>query len=92
MGSERKALVGLMGAEHMIFATPCASQPWMAEHPAYGYFCFDPVWDAQRAQDLIHHFSTAFLLDVLVDDVDAGAALAPEAVYFPGIEYETAAE
>ncbi len=87
--SDRKALVGLIGAEHMIFATPCKYQPWMKEHPAHGYFCFDPVWDIERAQDLIHHLSTAFLLDVLKDDPAARAAIAPQAVQFPGIEYET---
>lgn len=90
--SDRKSLVGLTGAEHMIFATPCNHQPWMNEHPAYGYFCFDPVWDVERAQDLIHHLSTAFLLDVLANDPDAHAALSPEAVAYPGIEYRTIAE
>ncbi len=87
--SEQKALVGLTGAEHMIFATPCANQPWMSEHPAYGYYCFDPVWDIQRAQDLIHHLSTAFLLDTLKSDPAAHDALSPNAVQFPGIEYTT---
>lgn len=90
--SERKALVGLIGAEHMIFATPCERQPWMSEHPANAYFCFDPVWDTFRAQDLIHHLSTAFLLETLKGDEVAAGALAPEAVWFPGIEYSTTAQ
>lgn len=87
--SDQKSLVGLVGAEHMIFATPCEDQPWMVEHPMSAYFCFDPVWDVERAQNLIHHLSTAFLMDTLKDDDAASAALLPEAVRFPGIEYTT---
>jgi hypothetical protein len=41
-----------------------------------------------RAHDLINHFTTAFLLDVLKGDKDAHAALAPDAVSFPGITYQ----
>jgi hypothetical protein len=41
-----------------------------------------------RAHDLINHFVTAFLLAELYDDTDAAAALAPDAVTFPGITYE----
>jgi len=87
--SEQKALVTFVGAEHMIFGTPCENQPWMSDHPAYGFFCLDPVWDKARALDLIHHFSTAFLLDILKGDEAAHAALLPDAVNFPGIEYTT---
>jgi hypothetical protein len=50
----------------------------------------DPVWNKERALDLINHFSTAFLLDTLNGDKAAHAALLPEAVTFPGIEYTTA--
>jgi hypothetical protein len=41
-----------------------------------------------RAHDLINHFTTAFLLDTLKGDAAAHAALAPDAVAFPGIEYQ----
>jgi predicted dienelactone hydrolase len=87
--SAQKALVTFVGGEHMIFNTPCANQPWTSDHPAYGFFCLDPVWNKDRALDLIHHFSTAFLLDTLKGDKDAHAALLPEAVNFPGVEYAT---
>jgi len=87
--SAQKALVTFEGGEHMIFNTPCANQPWMSDHPAYGFFCLDPVWDKDRALDLIHHFSTAFLLDTLKGDKAAHAALLPDAVNFPGIGYKT---
>jgi predicted dienelactone hydrolase len=40
-------------------------------------------------QDLIHHFTTGFLLDMLKGDKDAHKALLPDAVKFPGIEYKT---
>src|SRR5690606_30838507 len=51
-------------------------------------FCTDPVWDMDRAHDLINHFATAFLLAELKGDAEAAAALAPENVSFPGIQYE----
>ncbi|MEZ4522820.1 MAG: hypothetical protein R3A46_14415 [Thermomicrobiales bacterium] len=64
--SEQKSLVGLVGAEHMIFATPCDRQPWMNDHPANALLLATiEVWDANRARVLIHHLSTAFLLDTL---------------------------
>ena len=50
--------------------------------------CLDPVWDKDRALDLARHFSTAFLLAELKADTEAAAALAPDSVNFPGIEYE----
>jgi predicted dienelactone hydrolase len=92
VSSEQKALVTFVGAEHMIFSTPCEKQPWMSEHPAYGFFCLDPVWDRDRVLDLIHHFSTAFLLDTLKGDQVSREALLPDAVQFPGVEYRTTLE
>ena len=87
--SARKALVAFVGAEHMLVSTPCESMPWTVDHPYYVLLCLDPVWDKDRALDLTHHFSTAFLLAELKADTDAAAALAPDSVAFPGIEYET---
>lgn len=87
--SPQKALVVLDGGEHMLFTTPCENQPWLSDHPYYEYFCFDPAWEKTQALDLIHHFSTAFLLDTLKGDQDAHAALLPAAVQFPGIAYTT---
>jgi predicted dienelactone hydrolase len=90
--SAHKALVSFIGAEHMIFGSPCENQPTLLDSPAYGFFCIDPVWDRERALDLIHHFSTAFLLDTLKGDQAAHAARLPNAVNFPGIEYVTTIE
>lgn len=89
VSSKDKALVSLSGAEHMVFTTPCANLPWIEDHPAYGLFCFDPVWDEHRSLDLINHLSTAFLLDTLNSEPAAHDALLPDAVQFPGIEYTT---
>lgn len=89
VSSGEKTLVGFAGAEHMFMATPCEQMPWIATFPYYDMFCFDPVWDKQRGLDLVHHFSTAFLLDVLKSDADAHDALLPDAVQFPGIDYST---
>jgi predicted dienelactone hydrolase len=87
--SAQKALVTFVGGEHFIFVTPCENKPWTVDSPLYGWFCFDPVWDKTRGLDLIDHFSTAFLLDTLKGDEAAHAALLPDAVNFPGIEYTT---
>jgi predicted dienelactone hydrolase len=84
VSSQQKALVMFNGADHFTFWSKCADQPWLI-----GWFwsCSDLVWDMDRAHDLINHFTTAFLLDVLKGDQEAHAALAPEAVSFPGITY-----
>lgn len=89
--SAQKALVTFVGAEHMIFTSLCENdEPGMTPaHPAYAFFCLDPVWDRERALDLGNHFATAFLLYTLKGDQAAHAALLPEAVNFPGIEYRT---
>lgn len=86
--SAKKALVTMDGAEHTVVAAPCENVPWFKSTPLYQWVCFDPVWNKDRALDLTHHFTTAFLLDTLKGDTAAHAALAPEAVSFPGIEYE----
>ena len=86
LASAEKFLVVLEGADHHVYNDDCQAKPVLAE----GFFwaCSDPVWDMDRAHDLINHFATAFLLATLKDDKDAAAALAPDAVSFPGITYE----
>jgi predicted dienelactone hydrolase len=85
--SPRKAKVGLDGARHMIFTGPCdAMRRIMKIVP--GGFCSDPGWDRHRAQALIRHFTTAFLLAELKGDSAAAAVLAPGAVDFPDLSYE----
>lgn len=88
--SAHRTLVTFTGGEHFIVAS-CDSMPWWAATPFYGWVCFDPVWDKDRSIDLVNHFSTAFLLAELKGDADAAAALAPENVALPGIQYETTA-
>jgi len=87
--SASKSLVGFVGAEHMVVATPCENMAWIEDTPLHAMFCGDPAWEKERALDLVHHLSTAFLLDVLTDDSKARAALLLHAVAFDGIEYET---
>jgi predicted dienelactone hydrolase len=87
VGSTQKSMVILEGADHHVFHDQCSAMPsWVLDVGIYWY-CSDPVWDMDRAHDLINHFTTAFLLDVLKGDKEAHAALAPDAVSFPGIEY-----
>jgi len=45
--------------------------------------------DLLRAEDLVNHFISAFLLDVLKGDRSAHKALLPEAVTFEEIQYTT---
>ena len=75
-------------ADHMIFGNACPSLPGHGG----GRFLLrlpDSVWDMDRANDLINHFATAFLLAELKGDAAAAKALAPKNVEFPGIKYET---
>ena len=87
ISSTTKSLVVFEQGDHSIYNGDCSSFPWAAD---FGMFaiCSDPVWDMPRAHDLISHFTTAFLLDTLKGDKDAAAALAPDAISFPGIEYQ----
>jgi predicted dienelactone hydrolase len=85
LGSEVKTLVRFEYGDHLVFGADCAAVPW-ASSPYW--VCADPVWDMDRAHDLINHFTTAFLRAELYGDEAARAALAPDAVGFPGITYE----
>jgi predicted dienelactone hydrolase len=87
VSSARKARVALNGAAHMIFTSTCAATSWVAD-TVFKEFCADPLWDRNRAHELINHFTTAFLLAELKHDGAAAAALAPGAVTFPGVTYD----
>lgn len=87
VSSTNKILVGLENAEHMVFGSTCESLPFFTEIGFYE-MCADPVWDMERAHDLVNHFATAFLLAELKGDADATATLAPDAVTFIGITYD----
>jgi predicted dienelactone hydrolase len=86
--SPAKVRIALTGAEHMIFTGPCERQSLFSSF-LMGQFCSDAHWDRNRAHDLINHFTTAFLLAILKEDPAAGAALQPERVEFPGVEFES---
>jgi predicted dienelactone hydrolase len=88
LGSQNKTFVVLENGGHTVFGDSCSLEPWLID---FGWFwvCSDPVWDMDRAHDLINHFTTAFLLAEMYGDSDAAAALAPDAVQFAGIKYET---
>lgn len=87
VSSAQKVIVGLDNAEHMIFGSTCEALPLFTEIGFYE-MCSDPVWDMERAHDLVNHFATAFLLAELKQDGDAKATLAPDAVTFIGISYD----
>ena len=86
ISSANKIIVGLENAEHMIFGSTCEALPLFTEIGFYE-LCSDPVWDMDRAHDLINHFTTAFLMAKLKQDADAKAVLVPDAVNFPGVTY-----
>lgn len=87
VSSANKILVGLENAEHMVFGSTCDDLPFFTEIGFYE-MCSDPVWDMERAHDLVNHFATAFLLAELKQDTDAAAMLAPDAVTFIGVTYD----
>lgn len=85
-GSPLKLMMTLEGADHYLIGQ-CPDNV-VDNVPDMFPVCSDPVWDTDRARDLINHFATAFLLAELKGDEDARAALAPDAVNFPGVGYE----
>ncbi len=89
LGSVVKSLVVFENADHPIFVDKCSVMPWMVDQFDNYWVCSDPVWDKDRAHDLINHFTTAFLLNILKGDKEAAKALVPDAVNFFGIKYES---
>jgi predicted dienelactone hydrolase len=87
VSSSTKARVAFDNAEHMIFGATCKDLPWFTEI-GFDAYCSDPVWDMDRAHDLINHFVTAFLLAELNQDTEAIGKLAPDAVAFPNVTYD----
>lgn len=85
--SGEKGLIVLEGGEHMLFTTACENLPWISEHPYYEYFCTDPTWEKGAALDLIHYYSTAFLMTTLKGDGAARDMLLPDADTLDGVEY-----
>lgn len=85
--SAQKARIIFAGAGHYVFNNSCSAFPYLLDY-GLSFVCMDSVWDMQRAQDVTNHFLTAFLLATLKGDTDAAAALAADAVAFPGITYE----
>jgi predicted dienelactone hydrolase len=53
VSSERKAIVALEGADHMVTVNPCEIMPWTEGLPAeyQAYVCNDPAWDKPFALD-----------------------------------------
>ncbi len=87
VSSPRKVKMALNDGEHMIFTGPCEAIPWYLKFFS-GEFCSDMDWDRQYAHDLVNHFTTAFLLAELNQDVNAAAVLVPNAVDPSGVTYE----
>jgi predicted dienelactone hydrolase len=87
LGARTKSLVVFENGDHTLFGGACYSASWLTDIGLF-WACSDPVWDMDRAHDLINHFATAFLLATLKGDTETAAALAPDAVSFPGIEYQ----
>jgi len=91
VSSSEKSLVAFEGADHMIPADPCENMPFTSQFPELyqQLMCRDPVWDKAVARRWIRHYSTAFLLDRLTGDTDAGEVLLPDSEPVPGIVYTT---
>jgi predicted dienelactone hydrolase len=81
-GSSIEAMAVFEDASHL-FAAQCTrgmNANWS--------ICVEPIWDPAQAHDLSNHFVTAFFRATLMDDSTAAAALAADAVNFPGITYQ----
>lgn len=84
LGSETAYMVELENASHSIYVNSCDTIPMMVDWGAFGV-CADPVWDRNRAHDVIDHYLTAFLLWQLNGDEDAAKIFEADAERFPGV-------
>ncbi len=87
VSSPKKIRIALTDAEHMIFTGPCEKITWYLKFFS-DEFCSDVDWDRYYAHALVKHFTTAFLQVELKQDMDAAAALAPDAVQFQDVTYD----
>lgn len=90
VGSERAALVGLEGADHMIAVSTCDDMPFTAPLPEEfsAVLCRDASWDRSDSLAVVTRFTTAFLLDTLTGDVTAAELLARDAVDEARVSYD----
>ena len=84
--SAKKIEIGLVGAEHFVFAGPCRSVRRVLTLVPNG-FCSDPGWNRRTAHDLVKNYVTAFLLAELGADRPAAAALGPDRSDHPFVTY-----
>ena len=87
VSSPKKVKIALDGAEHMIFTGPCEKITWYLKFFS-DEFCADSNWDRVYAHNLIRHFTTAFLLSELKQDMAGSGALASDYVDFLKVTYE----
>lgn len=80
ISSPDRSVVSLIGAEHFVPVTSCENMPWTDALPEAQrrYTCEDPAWDKDEGLDVVHHFTTAFLLHTLADDPVARGVLDPD--------------
>ncbi|MCC6805202.1 MAG: alpha/beta fold hydrolase [Anaerolineae bacterium] len=82
-----KARVTLENGGHYLFVVGCEQFSPLLVNAGLFKACSDPVWDMERAHDLIDHFAIAFLLYTLKGDSDALTALHAE-TEFAGVDYD----
>jgi len=87
VSSTEKILIGLQGADHMIFTGPCEAIPLLLRLMS-DEFCATSDWgNRYHAHDVVKHFSAAFLLTELTQDTTAASALNPTNVNLSNITY-----
>jgi len=85
IGSDQKILITLENAGHYVFVDKCNDLAL-----AFDLFgsCSDLVWDMDRAQDIVNHYTTAFFRSVLLGDDAATAILDTDQDAFVGVDYQ----
>lgn len=73
-GSGQKYLLTLENARHNPFAE---CPPEVRANPVDFDRCFEPVWDTERAHDIVKHFAVAFFTLYLKDNKAANLYLSP---------------
>lgn len=77
-------MVVLDHASHGVFINDCDTVPSLVPN-SFG-ICADPVWDRDRAHDIINHYTTAFLLWHLKGDDEAAMVYGDNMETMSGVE------
>jgi predicted dienelactone hydrolase len=89
VASKNKTLIAFPGAGHMLMVDPCDNLPWVQNFAYRDGFCTDAIWGTRRPLNIVTHYTTAFLREILNADPKARATLTRKQPRLDNVEYKT---